>query len=67
MNHFPEDHADQRLEREREELTLTFASWNLIHDFLRKIDGVRRAPWPRTRRRPWLALRQFSSFDQSLV
>ena len=35
--------ADQRLEREREELSQTFASWNQMVGWLRQIDGLRGA------------------------
>jgi hypothetical protein len=39
----PENHAGQRLEREREELTLNFASWNQLDSWLRQIESLRLA------------------------
>jgi transcriptional regulator with XRE-family HTH domain len=41
--HAPSDHPDQRLEREREELSLNFASWNRVVAWLKGIDELRRA------------------------
>jgi hypothetical protein len=37
----PEDHPDQRLEREEEELSLNFASWNQLDGWLRVVDSLR--------------------------
>jgi hypothetical protein len=43
---YENDAADQRLEIEkslRKEVTLTFASWNHIRDWVRRVDALRRA------------------------
>jgi len=39
----PEDHPDQRPERERGELSRIFASWNQLDGGLRQIEGLRQA------------------------